>query len=141
MDLCLAAPSGLNEHIQRWYDVFVVSTCKQELVMLFRVGICAALVCMAASAANAGSGCDAALMEAYHDSLRIVDSLRPEKAGQMRVFAADGSEFTAGQTLWMKGQLGKVERLCAHGSAPEQAEAAKSLAAVRDLLKSHQRRS
>jgi hypothetical protein len=41
----------------------------------------------------------------------------------------------------MQGQLRRVQRLCAQGSPDDQAEAAKVLAAVQDLLKSHQRSS
>jgi hypothetical protein len=142
MDLCLAELPGLQEHIQHWHDAFVVSMYEPgDLIMSTRVVIGVAVACLAASAASAGTGCDAQWIQQYHDCLRIVDSLRPEKAGQMRVFAADGSEFTAGQTQWMKGRLRRVERLCAHGSASDQEEAAKSLAEVQDLLKSHQRRS
>jgi hypothetical protein len=109
--------------------------------MSSRVMMCAVVACLAASAAYADGGCDTASIQQYHDCIRIVDSLRPDKAGQARVFASDGSEFTAGQAQWMKGRLRKVERLCAHGSASDRAEAAKTLAEVQDLLKSHQRRS
>jgi hypothetical protein len=56
----------------------------------------------------------------------------------MRVFASDGSEFNAGQAQWMKGRLRAVERACARG---DQAEAAKILADVQELLKSHRRAS
>jgi hypothetical protein len=80
-------------------------------------------------------------MQQYRDCLRIVSTLRPDKAGQQRVFARDGSEFTAGQAIWMQKQLRKVEYLCAHGTAADQAQAAKILADVEQLLKSHQRNS
>jgi hypothetical protein len=95
----------------------------------------------AVSSAHAATPCDEAASSQYRDCVRIVDSLRPDKAGQARVFAADGSEFTAGQALWMKGQLRKVARLCASGTTGSQAEAASVLAQVGALLKSHQRRS
>ena len=77
----------------------------------------------------------------YKDCVRLVDSLRPDKGGQARVFAADGSEFTAGQALWMQGQLRRVTRLCATGRAEDQAEAARIIAEVSDLLRSHRRDS
>lgn len=100
-------------------------------------------VLMAASAttmsAHAATPCDGTSSSQYRDCVRMVDSLRLDKAGQARVFAADGSEFTAGQALWMKGQLRKVARLCASGTASSQAEAARVLADVGALLKSHQR--
>lgn len=94
-----------------------------------------------ATAGHAAIGCDAAATEQYQHVERIVASLRPEKPGQMRVFAADGSEFNAGQASWMKARLRKYAQLCAHGSPEDRAEAARILAEVQDLLKSHQRLS
>ena len=93
------------------------------------------------SSALAAPGCDPALLQQYRECARVVDTLRPEKSGQARVFASDGSEFTAGQALWMQGQLRKVERLCNLGTAESQAEASATLVAVQDLLRSHQRAS
>lgn len=90
-----------------------------------------------AAGAYASAGCDTALMSRYRHSERIVDSLRPDKGGQARVFAMDGSVFTAGQALWMQGQLRRFERLCARSADTDQAEASKVLVAVEELLKSH----
>jgi hypothetical protein len=95
--------------------------------------------CLAATAAHADGGCDDRTMTQYRDCIRLVDSLRPDKFGQARVFASDGSEFTAGQSQWMKVQLRKVARLCAHGTQAEQAEAVAVLADVQGLLQSHHR--
>jgi hypothetical protein len=89
--------------------------------------------------AYAGSPSDGVGSQEYRDCMRIVDSLHPDKAGQARVFARDGSEFTAGQALWMKGQLRKVARLHASGAASDQEEARRLLAEVRELIRSHQR--
>ena len=94
------------------------------------------VACLVSSGVFASEGCDSAFTRSFHDCVRIVDSLRPEKAGQMRVFAADGSEFNAGQAQWMKGRLHAVEIACAHG---DQVEAARLLAEVQDLLESHRR--
>jgi hypothetical protein len=96
------------------------------------------VACLVSSGVFASESCDPAFTRTFHDCVRIVDSLRPEKAGQMRVFASDGSEFNAGQAQWMKGRLHAVEIACARG---DQAEAAKILAQVQELLKSHQRAS
>jgi hypothetical protein len=96
------------------------------------------VACLVSSGVFASEGCDDAFTRTFHDCVRIVDSLRPEKAGQMRVFASDGSEFNAGQAQWMKGRLHAVEIACARG---DQAEAAKLLAEVQELLKSHRRAS
>jgi hypothetical protein len=108
------------------------------MFMLARVLIGGLAVCLAA-AAHADGGCDERTMTQYRDCVRLVDSLRPDKFGQARVFASDGSEFTAGQSLWMKGQLRKVARLCARGTQAEQAEAVAVLADVQGLLQSHHR--
>jgi hypothetical protein len=90
-----------------------------------------------AAGAYAGTGCDNTLLARYRQSAPIVDSLRPDKGGQARVFAADGSVFTAGQAQWMQGQLRRFQRLCTQASTADQAEAARVLAAVEELLKSH----
>jgi hypothetical protein len=108
--------------------------------MLLRVLVGSAAL-LIGTACQAAMGCDAPAQQQYRDAARIVDSLRPEKPGQMRVFAADGSEFNAGQANWMKARLRKYARLCEHGSPEDLAEAAKILAEVQDLLKSHQRQS
>ena len=92
------------------------------------------LLASTGSLAHAAEGCDASFTTQYHDSMRIVESLRPDKGGQARVFAVEGSEFTAGQAHWMQGQLHKVEEACARG---DKARAAQLLATVQELLKSH----
>lgn len=93
-----------------------------------------------AASAYAHAGCDDALMARYRQSALIVDSLRPDKGAQVRVFASDGSVFTAGQAQWMQGQLRSYERLCAHATDVDQAEAARVLAGVEELLRSHRPR-
>jgi len=99
-----------------------------------------AVAVLIAATAQAETPCGMSSQQ-YKDCLRLVDSLRPDKAGQARVYAADGSEFTARQALWMQGQLRRVARLCATGRAEDQAEAARILAEVSDLLRSHKRDS
>jgi hypothetical protein len=106
--------------------------------MLSRVLVGSAALLIGA-VCQAAIGCDAASMQQYRDTARIVDSLRPEKPGQMRVFAADGSEFDAGQANWMKARLREYARLCEQGTPEDLAQAARLLAEVRHLLKSHQR--
>jgi hypothetical protein len=107
--------------------------------MLSRIMLVGAVAMLRISSALAAPGCDPALLQQYRECARVVDTLRPEKSGQARVFASDGSEFTAGQALWMQGQLRKVERLCAQGTTASQEEASAALAAVQQLLKEHQR--
>jgi hypothetical protein len=73
-------------------------------------------------------------VQALHEAERLVDSLRPDKSGQARVFAADGSEFTAGQAIWMKGQLQHAEQSCANN---DPATATNHLGDVLELLRTH----
>lgn len=92
----------------------------------------------AISVAQANASCDPTVVSGYRDCVRIVDSLRMDKTGQARVFASDGSEFTGGQVMWMRGQLRRIDRACARGDSTE---AQQALASVQELIKSHQHRS
>jgi len=96
------------------------------------------LACIGSPLLHAGESCETQLTRKWRDYERIVDVLRPEKPGQMRVFAADGSEFTAGQVMRMKGELRRAEHACARG---DQADAARLLTEVRDLVEAHRRAS
>ena len=80
------------------------------------------------------ANCSTTFTEKFAGAERIVDSLRPDKPGQMRVIASDGSEFTAGQALWMKGQLRSALQACAQG---DETSATSTLHGVVDLLNSH----
>jgi len=100
--------------------------------------LCCIVVLYAVSLAHAAEGCDASFTRQYRDCTRIVASLRPDKGGQARVFAPDGSEFTAGQARWMQGQLHKIEESCERG---DQVRAAQLLTELQELLKSHHRAS
>ena len=96
------------------------------------------VACIVSPLLHASESCETELTRKWRDYERIVDVLRPEKPGQMRVFAADGSEFTAGQVMWMKSQLRQVEHACARG---DQADAERLLTEVRDLVEAHRRAS
>jgi hypothetical protein len=104
--------------------------------MSYRIVLPLVIACLATSAVYAGTGCDETLTQSFHECVRIVDSLRPDKGGQARVFASNGTEFTAGQAQWMKGQLNLVDKACARG---DQAEAARLLTEVQELIKAHSR--
>jgi hypothetical protein len=93
---------------------------------------------LASSASLAGTGCDPDFIGRYHECVRIVDSLRPDKAGQMRVFAYDGSEFTAGQSQWLHGRIRLIEKACGQG---DQETASRLLDSVQEMLRAHQRKS
>ena len=90
-----------------------------------------ASTCLLAASTLAHASCSTALTEKLAGAEGIVNSLRPDKPGQIRVFASDGSEFTAGQALWMKGQLRSVAEACAQD---KEVSAASSLSGVTDLL-------
>ena len=104
-------------------------------VMVSIAAVAATSVCWA------DGTCDASMMQQYRECAHIIGSLRPEKAGQTRVFAYDGSEYTGGQALWMKGQLRKLERLCASNATGDKAEAAQVLADLESVLKAHRSNS
>lgn len=99
-----------------------------------------ALATLGATSAYAAHGatCDDKLSASLQQAQYIVGSLHPDKPSQMRVFAVDGSEFTAGQAQWMKGQLQRVAGACAQGDA---ADASARLAQVQELLSEHHRAS
>jgi hypothetical protein len=99
------------------------------------LGISGGVPGQAAFAAGA-AGCDDNLTNTLQHLQRIVGTLRPDKAGQMRVFASDGSEFSAAQAQWMKGQLALIAKACTDGDA---ADAARRLAEVQQLLSVHHR--
>src|SRR5580658_6471346 len=94
--------------------------------------VLASMALMLGSAAYAAgtAGCDDMLTNALNECQRLVGSLRADKAGQMRVFAPDGSEFTAGQAQWMKGQLRLAAKACADGDVTD---AARRLADLQEL--------
>ncbi|MFI4865679.1 MAG: hypothetical protein ACHQDB_01105 [Steroidobacterales bacterium] len=103
-----------------------------------RLSVLAGIALLLGSTAYAGGtvGCDDKLTTTLYECQRIVGSLRADKAGQMRVFASDGSEFTAGQAQWMASQLKLVAKACTNGDA---ADAARRLAEVQQLLNEHHR--
>ena len=92
---------------------------------------------LAASASSTAAPCAPTLTRQYLQVASLVDSLRPDKPSQMRVFAFDGTELTAGQAHWMQGQLRHFERLC---TSAEASDPARVLAEVQELVSSHQRR-
>jgi hypothetical protein len=97
-----------------------------------------AATCLLAASPLTRANCSTPLATKLASTERVVDSLRPEKPGQIRVFASDGSEFTAGQALWMKGQVRSALQACTQG---DEASAASSLHDVSDLLNAKHRTS
>ena len=65
---------------------------------------------------------------------RIVGSLRPDKPGQARIFAFDGSAYTAAEALWLKGQRRSAGRACA---SVDEAGAASMLNGMVELVNLH----
>jgi hypothetical protein len=99
---------------------------------MVRVRVLIFVVGMAVLSQPASAGCDAALTASLDQAQRLADSLRVDKPSLARVFAADGSEFTAGQALWLKGQLREVRRACALSQQPS---ATARLGPVQELIK------
>jgi hypothetical protein len=92
-----------------------------------------ATACLVASSL-AHANCSPAFIDRFASTERIVGSLRPDKPAQARVSAADGSEYTAGQAQWMKGQLRSALHACTQG---DESGAVATLQRVTDLLNSH----
>jgi hypothetical protein len=90
--------------------------------------------CLLALSTLVHADCSPRLTEQIVSTERIIDSLRPDKAGQIRVFASDGSKYSAGQAIWMKGQMRDVVAACTKG---DNAAAMSHLQAVLDILKVH----
>jgi hypothetical protein len=90
---------------------------------------------LASTGAKAAT-CSPSLNEQLARNQHIVDTLKPDKPGQVRVSAFDGSEYTAGEALWMKGQLRSVLKAC---QRQDEASATSILDAVTQLLDSHHR--
>lgn len=89
---------------------------------------------LAPPSARANDNCDDAISSRLYTFQLLADSVRVDKPGLARVYARDGSEFTAGQALWMKGQLRAAYTACARG---DRDEAGQRLAAVAQLLQAH----
>jgi hypothetical protein len=94
-----------------------------------------ATACLLASSLS-HANCSPTFTERFSSAQRMVDSLRPDKPAQVRVAAFDGSEYTAGQAQWMKGQLRSALQSCTHS---DEASAAATLQGVTDLLNSRHR--
>jgi hypothetical protein len=105
-------------------------------IMRRNIAIAMVVAVLGGTTAYADSGCAGPLMREFHESERIVDSLRPDKPGQVRVYASDGSQFTAGQSQWLRGQLNEVGRACVQGDS---AAAARLLAEVQQVINAHAR--
>jgi hypothetical protein len=100
------------------------------------VAVCIGVLALGMVPRHARAGCSRELAASFVSAERLVDSLRPEKAGVARVFAYDGSVYTAGEALWMKGKLRAVLNECSHN---DEAHALPDLEQVLSLVRSHHR--
>jgi hypothetical protein len=98
----------------------------------FAVRLIALGLVLSCAHSQAHAGCSLALTYDIVSAERVVDSLRPDKAGQARVFAYDGTVYTAGEAQWMKAQLREVLSACAQN---DDQRAAPHLQSVLGLLK------
>src|SRR4029077_5407409 len=95
-----------------------------------------ALIFLSTTSTLSHAACSPTFTTLFESTQRIVDSIRPDKPGQTRVFASDGSEFTGAEALWMKGQLSSVLQECAQG---DEGKADATLRGVNELLRAHRR--
>lgn len=107
--------------------------------MLTKVLIGVALAVCLLGASHVHAACSEPLVARYDRMDSLVQSLHADKPGAARVYVRDGSEFTGGQVWWMRGQMMRVARLCASGSAQDQELAAQPLGEVEELVRSHRR--
>jgi hypothetical protein len=101
-------------------------------------GIIVASTALLALSNLAQANCSPTLTEHFSSVQRIVDSVRPDKPGQLRVVASDGSVFTSAEAHWMNAQLRLVLKDCAQG---DETAANKALSEVNNLLSAHKRAS
>ena len=95
-----------------------------------------AMLLLVSMTARANGTCDPATTSELHTLQRLAHSIRVDKPGLPRVYALDGTEFTAGQALWMKGQLREVEAACVRS---DRADAAQRLETVQELVRARSR--
>jgi hypothetical protein len=86
----------------------------------------------------AQANCSSTLTEHFSSVQRIVDSLRLDKPGQLRVVASDGLVFTSAEAHWMNAQLRLVQKNCAQDN---EAAADKALREINNILSAHDRAS
>lgn len=91
-------------------------------------------------ASQAQADCSTSLTAQYQQIDSIVQALRVDKPGQMRAYAADGSEYTGGQVLWLHGRMRRVARLCAADTRQER-KASLIIGEVSEFVQSRRRRS
>jgi hypothetical protein len=85
---------------------------------------------------SAWAFCDPALLSSMRDAERLVGTMRADKPGQARVFAADGSEYSAALARWLAAELRAAEENCREGKF---AAAREHVSAVQDTLTAHAR--
>jgi hypothetical protein len=86
----------------------------------------------------AQANCSPTLTDHFSNVQQIVDSVRPDKPGQLRVVASDGLVFTSAEAHWMNAQMRLVQKDCAQG---DETAANKALGKVDNLLRAHKRAS
>jgi hypothetical protein len=82
----------------------------------------------------AQANCSPTFTEHLSSVQRTVDSVRPDKPGQLRVVGSDGLVFTSAEAHWMSAQLRLAQKNCVQG---DEAAAAKALREVNNLLSAH----
>lgn len=105
-------------------------------ILNFRNSAVVAVFALASMTGHANTPCDRATTSNFQALQRLAGSIRVDKPGLARVYALDGTEFTAGQALWMKGQLREVEAACTRG---DRADAAQRLDGVQELIRARSR--
>jgi HAMP domain-containing protein len=66
---------------------------------------------------SVAADCEAPLVRSLQDAGRRIESMQVTKPGQARVFAADGSEYTAGAVRRMKAEVQLADQACRRGDS------------------------
>jgi hypothetical protein len=123
-----------------WVRIALANTkskfVQKESLMPASAASVVTLILLSTTSVLSHAGCSPTFTTLFESTQRIVDSIRPDKPGQTRVFASDGSEFSGAEALWMKGQLRSVLQECAQG---DEGKADATLRGVNELLRAHRR--
>jgi len=89
-------------------------------MMKNRIGLLTAMSTLVVAgwcSASMAADCAAPLVRSLQDAGRRIESMQVTKPGQVRVFAADGSEYTAGAVRRMRAEVQLADQACRRGDA------------------------
>ena len=106
--------------------------------MAARIHFIVAATAVLAMSSLAQATCTPALTEHFSSVQRVVDSVRSDKPGQLRVVATGGLVFTSAEAQWMHAQLRLAQKQCVQG---DEAAAEKTLHEINGLISAREHTS